>query len=45
MQGSADSTHDWDHIWLGANLATMGAPNDLGIVADGALAIRDERIA
>ncbi|HEU4484794.1 MAG TPA: imidazolonepropionase [Povalibacter sp.] len=46
MQSPADSAaNDWDRIWLNANLATMDASNDLGIVANGVLAIRDGRIA
>lgn len=35
----------WDRIWIGADLATMDAPSDIGPVADGAIAIRNGRIA
>lgn len=36
----------WDRIWVGANLATMDADgDDIGVVEDAALAIRDGRIA
>lgn len=34
----------WDRIWLGADLATM-TDADLGVIRDGALAIKDSRIA
>lgn len=36
----------WDRIWLGADLATMeGSADDIGHIADAALAIKDGRIA
>lgn len=35
----------WDRIWIGADLATMDAANDIGPIADGAIAIRNGRIA
>lgn len=35
----------WDRIWIGADLATMDAANDIGRIADGAVAIRNGRIA
>jgi imidazolonepropionase len=34
----------WDRVWIGANLATMSGPG-LGVIEDGALAVRDGRIA
>ena len=38
------SAMKWDRIWLGAHLATM-TDADLGVIRDGALAIKDGRIA
>ncbi|HEY6642523.1 imidazolonepropionase [Povalibacter sp.] len=36
----------WDRLWIGADLATMDGTNDsIGPIADGALAVRDGRIA
>lgn len=35
----------WDRIWIGADLATMDAANDIGRIADGSVAIRNGRIA
>lgn len=46
MQRAADTaTHRWDRLWTGANLATMNGTSDIGTIADGALAVRDGRIA
>lgn len=40
------SSHEWDRVWLGAGLATMDAGGEgIGAIEDGALAIRDGRIA
>ena len=38
------SASNWDRVWLGAHLATMTDAN-LGVIEDGALAIKDDRIA
>ena len=35
----------WDRVWVGADLATMDEAGGIGHVPDGALAIRDGRIA
>jgi imidazolonepropionase len=35
----------WDRVWIGADLATMDEAGGIGHVPDGALAIRDGRIA
>src|SRR5687768_16601906 len=36
----------WDRLWIGVDLATMDSTDDsIGHIADGALAIRDGRIA
>lgn len=34
----------WDDLWIGAGLATM-ADSDLGLIEDGALAVKDGKIA
>src|SRR4051812_22382707 len=36
--------HHWDRLWMGAHLATM-TDRSLGVIEDGAIAIRDGRIA
>jgi imidazolonepropionase len=38
-------TGGWDAIWLDCRLATMAGPKPYGIIADGALAVKDGRIA
>jgi len=46
MSAPAESTPVWDRVWIGIDLATMDAGNDsIGHIGDGALAIRDGRIA
>jgi len=36
----------WDHLWLGARLATMReGPGPYGVIIDGALGVKDGRIA
>ena len=35
----------WDRIWIGADLATLDGDIGIGHIADGAIAVRDERIA
>ena len=43
---SANTSVHWDRIWIGAELATMDANDDsIGHISNGALAIRDGRIA
>ena len=44
MANLHQTSRDWDRLWLGADLATM-QDDGIGHVADGALAIRDGRIA
>ena len=36
---------DWDHVWTGANIATMAGTAPYGSIEDAALAIKGERIA
>ena len=36
---------NWDHLWLGANIATMAGAGPYGSIQDAALAVRGERIA
>jgi imidazolonepropionase len=43
VQKSSDS--DWDEVWIGANIATMAGAASYGSMANGALAVRGERIA
>lgn len=38
-------TTDWDRVWIGADLATLDGDIGIGHIADGALAVRDGRIA
>ena len=38
-------TGGWDALWLDCHLATMAGPKPYGIIADGALAVKDGRIA
>mgnify|MGYP000477664757 FL=1 len=50
MQRSAELKHnaltdDWDALWLDCHLATMAGPEPYGIIVDGALAVKDGRIA
>lgn len=35
----------WDRVWLGADLATMDCATGIGHIANGALAVKDGRIA
>jgi imidazolonepropionase len=36
---------NWDHVWLGANIATMAGAGAYGSIPDAALAVKGERIA
>jgi imidazolonepropionase len=38
-------TDGWDALWLDCHLATMAGPEPYGIITDGALAVKDGRIA
>jgi len=40
-----DQSHEWDSLWTNVHLATMAGPAGYGEVRDGALAVRDGRIA
>ena len=43
---ASSSTSGWDRVWAGAHLATLaGAAQDYGVVENGAVAVRDGRIA
>lgn len=44
---TAATTQQWDRVWRGARLATMDGSGDegLGVIEDGALAVKDGRIA
>jgi len=44
---TAATTQQWDQVWRGARLATMDGSGDegLGVIEDGALAVKDGRIA
>lgn len=39
------SDHHWDALWLNVHLATMNAPDGYGEIRDGAVAVRQGRIA
>lgn len=39
------STPGWDALWTNVHLATMAAPSGYGEVRDGAIAVRDGRVA
>ncbi len=40
------SGREWDHVWIGANIATMAAgPTAYGSIENAALAVAGERIA
>jgi imidazolonepropionase len=44
---TATTTQQWDRVWVGARLATMDGSGDegLGVIENGALAVKDGRIA
>jgi imidazolonepropionase len=39
------SSDNWDHAWIGANIATMTGAGAYGSIQDAALAVKGERIA
>lgn len=42
---SSDQTARWDALWANVHLATMAEPGGYGEIRDGAIAVRDGRIA